>query len=497
MGRHGGRHVDSDPPKRKEPYGAKKNESRKKLTEEFQHLWAKCRPAFSQRRCWQKAGELALCNLISFGRHTITGMLSASGRQDTDWSAAYRLFEKRRVDTGVMFEVPLKTLVDSLPPGSPVIGAIDDTQLRKTGKRVYGTAWKRDPLGPKFNTNFVWAQRWLQISVALPEANGRCRAIPVDFHHCPSAKKPGRKAGLEEISEYRRQQKAMAMPLLAVARLGKLRERIPTERRLVISGDGAYTNRTICRHLPPNTVFLGRIRKDARLFASPDESPARGRKCVYGQQMPTPEEIRQDEQVGWREVKAATGDKLHTFKIKTVKRVRSKISGNQDLKLIIVQPLRYRLSAKSKLLYREPAYIVSTDPELDEEKILQWYLWRWEIELNFRDEKNIFGIDEAMVRTKDAVETLPPFIASSYAMLLLAGRKSVGEDTTNLIAPKWRNPASISRPSTNHYLSRMRQEIFQMFAKNNFEGFREHHLQSQNTFLFMPNIQSVVVSARK
>jgi hypothetical protein len=43
--------------------------------------------------------------------------------------------------------------------------------------------------------------------------------------------------------------------------------------------------------------------------------------------MPTPEEIRQDDQTGWREVKAATGDKLHTFKIKTVNRVRSKISG--------------------------------------------------------------------------------------------------------------------------------------------------------------------------
>ena len=439
-----------------------------------------------------------MCNLISFGRHTVTGMLSAAGRHDADWSAAYRLFERRRVNIGAMFETPLKEVIDSLSPESPVVGAIDDTQLRKTGKRVYGTAWKRDPLGPKFNTNFVWAQRWLQISIALPEANGRCRAIPVDFHHCPSARKPGRKAESGEIAEYRKQRKAMAMPLQAVARLGKLRGLVPAERRLIISGDGAYTNRTVCRGLPPNTVFLGRIRKDARLFAPPDETMARGRRRIYGQTLPTPEEIRQDEQTGWREVNAATGDKTHVFKIKTMNMVRSKIAGEKDLKLIIVQPLRYRLSAKSKLLYRDPAYIISTDPELDDEKILQWYLWRWEIELNFRDEKSIFGIDESMVRTKNAVETLSPFIVSSYAMLLLAGRKTIGEDKTKLLVPKWRRPNSISRPSTNHYLSRMRQEMrFYMPNKNNFDGFRENSLHSQNTFLFMPNIQAAVISASR
>jgi len=297
------------------------------------------------------------------------------------------------------------------------------------------------------------------------------------------------------IAEYKKQQKAMALPLQAVARLEKLREQIPAERILIISGDGAYTNRTICRRLPPSTVFLGRIRKDAKLFATPDESPARGRRRIYGQQLQTPEEIRSDDQAEWKEVKAATGDKTHTFKVKSIKMVRSKIVGEQDLKLIIVQPLRYRLSAKSKLLYREPAYIISTDPDLDDEKILQWYLWRWEIELNFRDEKNIFGIDEAMVRTKNAVETLPPFIASSYAMLLLAGSKAIGEDKTKLIVPKWRKPNSISRPSTNHYLSTMRQEIFQMNAENNFEGFGDNHAQFLNTFLFTPNIQSAIISA--
>ncbi|MDR2051685.1 MAG: hypothetical protein LBQ63_07950, partial [Deltaproteobacteria bacterium] len=37
--------------------------------------------------------------------------------------------------------------------------------------------------------------------------------------------------------------------------------------------------------------------------------------------------------------------------------------------------------------YRNPAYLLCTDPDLPVERLLQAYLWRWEIELNFRDEK--------------------------------------------------------------------------------------------------------------
>lgn len=467
------------------------------MIEEFQRLWQQCRPAFSQQRCWENAGELILSNLINFGRHTIAGALSTSGRGEADWSAAYRLFERQRFDIGRLFDVPRRIVVDSLPVGAPVIASLDDTLLRKTGKKVHGASWRRDPLGPKFATNFVWAQRWLQISLALPENNGRCRAIPVDFYHCQSANKPGKHAGEAELVEYKRRQKEQALPLQAAARIARLRGQIPADRKLVISGDGGYTNRTICRNLPADTTFLGRIRKDAKLFAIPEEADGRGRKRIYGLQLPPPEAVRQDESIPWHEVPAATGDKIHTFRIKTVSPVRSQLTGTNDLKLIIVQPLRYRLTKNSKLLHRNPAYIISTDPNLSDADILQWYLWRWEIELNFRDEKSILGLDEAMVRTSKAVESWAPFVVCSYSMLLLAGRAALGEKTDRKSLPKWQKTIPFARPSTNHYLSIMRQEIGRLSWKINFDGFREPHSQTQKPILFIPDMQKAVVYARK
>ncbi|MEA2105452.1 MAG: hypothetical protein U9P82_01825 [Bacteroidota bacterium] len=82
---------------------------------------------------------------------------------------------------------------------------MDDTILKKTGKKVFGTSWRRDPLGPPFQTNFIWGQRFLQLSLALPLKEGlsQSRGIPVDFHHCPTAQKPGMKASVEDIKQYK------------------------------------------------------------------------------------------------------------------------------------------------------------------------------------------------------------------------------------------------------------------------------------------------------
>lgn len=62
------------------------------------------------------------------------------------------------------FRLPLSS---PKPPNAPVFSQIDDTIIHKRGRHVAGTSWRRDPLGPAFADNFVWANRFLQISLAL------------------------------------------------------------------------------------------------------------------------------------------------------------------------------------------------------------------------------------------------------------------------------------------------------------------------------------------
>lgn len=64
------------------------------------------------------------------------------------------------------------------------------------------------------------------------------------------------------------------------------------------------------------------------------------------------------------------------------------------------------------MLYREPGYLIYTEAELPVDQLLQAYLWRWEIEVNFREEKTVMGLGQAQVRKKNSVENTSAFIVA-------------------------------------------------------------------------------------
>lgn len=432
----------------------------------FNRLFDKSRPAFAQERTFERARTLAMSSLVGLGRRTVSGMLCASAQQFTDWSAAYRIFERQRFDTEALFAPVRQEVVERIGKEEPLVVMMDDTLIRKRGHKVHGTGWKRDPLGPSFCTNFVWGQRFLQVSAALPDPSmaGRARGIPIDLTHAPSPAKPGRRATEEAWKEYRARQQAMKVSSIGASRITALREQLDRDdagRRLIVSIDGGFTNRAVFRNLPHNTVAIGRIRKDAKLFLAPEEEaiPRRGRRRWYGTPLPTPEQIRRDESIPWNTVTAFAAGKIHSFEVKTVAPVRWLGSGDANTRLVVVRPLAYRPRKGAHLLYRNPVYLLCTDPELPLDRLLQSYLWRWEVELNFRDEKTVMGVGEAQVRTKAAVETVPAFVVAAYAFLLLSGtEENKGEQV--LPQPKWRAADPPARQTTARMIGMFRSQLW-------------------------------------
>jgi len=292
---------------------------------------------------FENAKELAMGSLLALGKHTITGALCASGRQFEDWSSAYRLFSQERIDIDGLFLPAISEVMDREAKDQPLHVMMDDTIVRKRGRQIPGTRWMRDPLGPAFHTNFVWGQRYLQMSAALPDndMDGRARGIPIGFWHAPSVKKPRKGQGEECWEEYRELKKKTRISALGASRLHELHERLP-DKRIICSADGSFTNREVLRNLPDNTVYIGRIRKDAKLSEVPDKTSGKGRRRIYGKDLPTPEEIRQDDTIPWQQVKAYAVDRLHDFDVKVIREVRWRASGERDLLLMVIRPLSYR-----------------------------------------------------------------------------------------------------------------------------------------------------------
>jgi hypothetical protein len=457
------------------------------LTDELDSLFNECHPAFSNHESWVKCRELMYGELTCLGRHTVTGMLAASGNQFVDWSAAYRLFSKQRVDVSKIMNVVQSNVLqeaDSLPY---IVAHMDDTVIKKTGKRIPGTAWRRDPLGPHFHTNFIWGQRFIQMSLALPREGqiGQSRAIPVDFHHCPTVVKPRKTAEKEQWEVYKEEKKIAKLSRQGSDRITLLRKTLDAQeykdKELVVGVDNSYTNKEVLKHLPQRTTLVGRIRKDTKLYELPEAQSGSGRKRVYGQRLPTPEEIRQSEQYQWQQVEAWAAGKTHKFDVKIIRNVRWRSAGPQNLTLIVIRPLGYRLSKGSKMLYREPAYLLCTETGLDIKDILQAYLWRWEIEVDFREEKTLLGCGQAQVRNPNSAESLPAFVAAMYGLLHLASHRATTKPNVLMLPrPKWYPKEDTKRITTGDLLNNLRAQLWAKATELNFSDFINNQIKQRS-----------------
>ena len=132
--------------------------------------------------------------------------------------------------------------------------AMDDTHLPKTGTKIPGVGYRRDPLSPPFHTNLIRAQRFLQMSaLAGGEAfPGPARALPIRFDHVPPVTKPKSNASPEEWKAYRQQCRTENLSAAGVAAIAQTRQRLDQElqghdRLLITNVDGSYCNRTVLK----------------------------------------------------------------------------------------------------------------------------------------------------------------------------------------------------------------------------------------------------------
>ena len=405
--------------------------------------------------------------LLCLGRHTLTGVLGTAGRIHVDWSADYKIYAAKRVQAEDLF-APIRTsLLNRLHPSQPAVVALDDTRLPKSGKKTHGVKYTRDPLGPPFHLNLIKAQRFLQLSMAATTDGGLARVVPIDFVHAPPVLKPKPHADDATWAAYRKEQREKGLPRFGAQRLHQLRAAMDQEgqaqRPLWAVVDGSYTNTNFLKNVPERTVAIGRIRSDAKLYHLPDSFKGKpGRNRVYGEEAPTPEALGKDTNTPWQKVRVYAAGKKRTMKVKTLSPVRWRKTGKvHDLRLVVIAPVGYRLTKHSRINYRKPAYLICTDPSIPLQELVQAYIWRWDIEVNFRDEKTLLGVGQAQVRNVHSVEQVPAVAVASYALLLTAAIQVYGVEGTpiTLPSPKWRSKKR-ARASTQNLINHLRHELW-------------------------------------
>jgi hypothetical protein len=301
----------------------------------------------------------------------------------------------------------------------------------------------------------------------IQKGNAKKKTVPAGKKKA-AVPTPEEKQYTPEEKQYRLQKKLRALTQVAVGVLQSMRQALDArpdtrQRQLLVSGDGSYTNRPVLQKLPERTTFIGRIRKDAKLFlALPPAAVSRsGRPRRYGALAPTPEQVLHDKAVPVVTIRCFAAGEVREIPVKVVRSIYWRKAGaDMPLLLVIIKPLGYRLRKGSKLLYRQPAFLICTDPQLDLQMLLQSYIDRWEIECNHRDEKSLIGAAQGQVWSSLAVTRLPQFQVAIYSLLLLASILAYGFQRTAayLPLPLWRRKSI--RPSVLDLLNLLRDQIF-------------------------------------
>ena len=317
-------------------------------------------PAFVQSRSGERAVEQAVGALLALGRRTLSRSLWALGRHDRDWSADYKLHSRACWKTQDLF-LPVLQQAARLWDDSLLVVAMDDTRIRKTGRKILTAFYQRDPLSPKFRFNLMWGLRFLHFSLLVPlyrsNAEVPPRSLPVRFLEVPAIKKPGKKASAAEIEAHRQAVKEHNLSRSSVALLQELRQAADTadlrSRTILAVGDGGFCNRTLFRQPLDRIEIVARARRDCRLCRAAEP----GGRRFYSTEQFTPDQIRQGEPVPWQQARIFHGGQWRDLRYKEVVPVYWRCGGaKRPLRLLVVAPVPYSSGKGKRKYYGQPLF---------------------------------------------------------------------------------------------------------------------------------------------
>ena len=415
---------------------------------------------FAQQRTAQRAIRQALSQVCVIGRHTI--IRSYLVRQEPgDFSSEYKLHSRSRWQAQDLF-LPILEQAIALCPGKLLPLGCDDTRVRKAGKKISTAHWGRDPLSPPFHLNLQYGLRFLHTSVLVPlhaTQKVSARALPIWFEEVAPVSKPKKQASEADKLAYRQAIKVHNLSQRAVEMMRQLRQRVDQaggkDKIVVFAFDGSFCNQTVFRAKLERTTLIARSRKDAKLCFA-----AQAGRRVYGQEKFTPEEVLKDGQRLWQKAKVFHGGKYRSVEYKEVSDVLwQRGAGEKALRLLVVKPTPYRKTQKGRLLYRQAAYLLSTDLESGVEELLQIYFDRWQVEVAHREMKQSGGVGQAQVRVSKSVSRQPVLSVATYSAVHLAALKVYGAERTEEFEAVAKYQREKARVSYQELIRKLRCEV--------------------------------------
>jgi hypothetical protein len=386
------------------------------LLRSFAPLLLAFQPCFTQpsfHSFWALACAWILCS----GRRSLTRIIqSAQLTRFKHYCSFHRFFSQARWNLDDLGRRVFQLL---LPFCTEVLlGAVDDTLARKSGRHIWGAGMHHDPLrSTQKHPFFAFGHNWVVFSLHLSFAfaPNKTWAVPILVRlyrkRKNSQRAPGRGGKLERkqigqatAQEYRtRPQLALEMIQIVAGWAG--------QRKLRVLGDSEYAGGSISRHLPANVELISRMNMKAALFEpAPAPSAGRGRRRKKGHRLLSPLQMAQDQRRPWtKTIVWLYGRKVKVW-YQSIEALWYSSAGQKLLRIVVVRDPKRR---------RRDDCFFSTDLTLTPPQILETFTLRWPLEVCFRDVKQFLGFEDPQNRVSQATQRTAPLIFYIYDLVLL------------------------------------------------------------------------------
>jgi hypothetical protein len=302
----------------------------------------------------------------------------------------------------------LGLLVEAFAPQGPLILGIDETLERRWGKKIAAKGVYRDPVRST-PEHFVKSSglRWvcMMMLVQIPWAS-RVWALPFLSVLAPSERyAAARRRRHKKITEW-------AWQLLLQVR------RWYPEREIIAVADSAYASLKLlfrCRSLSRPVTLITRLRLDAALYEpAPPRKPGQiGRPRLKGERLPNLSVVAEDPSTVWKLTKIANwyGERERMVEISSETAVWYSPG-------LFAVPLRWVLVRDPRGAFKTQA-LLCTNLNADPEKILSWFVMRWQLEVTFQEVRRHLGFETQRQWSELAIRRTTPALLGLFSVLTL------------------------------------------------------------------------------
>ncbi len=403
-------------------------------------------PLFSER-VWQHALVLVAGTILAPGKRTIGSALRAMGLdKQRRFHRYHRVLSRASWSSREASRLLLGLLVEAFVPDGPLVLGVDETLERRKGKKIAAKGIYRDPVRSS-RGHFVKTSglRWVCVTLLAPIPwASRAWALPFLSALAPSERYA------EERGKRHKKLTGWAWQLLLLVR------RWYPDREIVAVADAGYASLKLldrCRRLSNPITFITRLRLDAALYepAPPRRPGQMGRPRLKGERVPNLSVVAQNPDTDWASITVAHwyGKSERTIEVVS----DTAVWYSTGLPAV---PIRWVLIRDPHEGFETQA-LLCTDLEAEPERIVSWFVRRWQMEATFQEVREHLGFETQRHWSERAIRRSAPALLGLFSLVTLFAHRHMAKGAETVRRTAWYDKR---HPTFSDALALVRRELW-------------------------------------